>query len=48
MARKKSHKAAPIGCIFSCLAFAWIIPGAERFTGYNILYGIAFFLFLLF
>ena len=37
-----------IGCIFgvtlSCFAYSWIISGAERFTGYNFLYGILVFL----
>ena len=32
------------GFTFSCLAFFWMIPGAERFTGYNMLYGIGVFL----
>jgi len=29
---------------FSCLAFFWMIPGAERFTGYNMLYGLGVFI----
>ncbi|MEO6638561.1 MAG: hypothetical protein ABIN25_09800, partial [Ginsengibacter sp.] len=29
---------------FSCLAFFWMIPGAERFTGYSMLYGVGVFL----
>ena len=29
---------------FSCFAFYWMIPGAERFTGYNIFYGLGIFL----
>jgi len=37
-----------LGCIFgvtlSCFAYSWIISGAERFTGYNFLYGIIVFL----
>ncbi|MBS1745886.1 MAG: apolipoprotein N-acyltransferase [Bacteroidetes bacterium] len=32
------------GLIFSCFAYMWIIKGAERFTGYSFLYGIAVFL----
>ncbi len=32
------------GFTFSCFAFFWMIPGAERFTGYNIFYGLAVFL----
>ena len=32
------------GFTFSCLAFFWMIPGAERFTGYSILYGLGVFL----
>ena len=32
------------GITFSCLAFYWMIPGAEKFTGYNMLYGFAVFL----
>ena len=31
------------GFTFSCLAFFWMIPGAERFTGYNVLYGLGVF-----
>lgn len=32
------------GFTFSCLAFFWMIPGAERFTGYSMLYGVGVFL----
>ena len=32
------------GLVFSSIAFFWMIPGAERFTGYNIFYGIGVFL----
>ncbi len=32
------------GFTFSCLAFFWMIPGAERFTGYNMFYGLGVFL----
>jgi apolipoprotein N-acyltransferase len=32
------------GFTFSCLAFFWMIPGAERFTGYSMLYGLGIFL----
>ncbi len=32
------------GLAFSSLAFFWMIPGAERFTGYNMLYGLGVFL----
>ena len=44
-AAKKVFKTALIfGFTFSCLAFSWMIPGAERFTGYNVFYGIGVFL----
>ncbi|MBS1737092.1 MAG: apolipoprotein N-acyltransferase [Bacteroidetes bacterium] len=32
------------GLTFSCFAFYWMIPGAERFTGQSMLYGIGAFL----
>ena len=32
------------GIVLSILAFFWMIPGAERFTGHSILYGIGVFL----
>src|ERR1700712_2777879 len=32
------------GFTFSCLAFLWMIPGAERFTGYSVLYGVGVFI----
>lgn len=32
------------GFTLSCLAFFWMIPGAERFTGNSIIYGVAVFL----
>ena len=32
------------GLAFSCLAFSWMIPGSERFTGYNMMYGLGVFL----
>ena len=42
---KQVFKTALIfGFTFSCLAFFWMIPGAERFTGYNILYGAGVFI----
>ena len=42
---KQVFKAAlAFGFTFSCLAFFWMIPGAERFTGYNILYGAGVFI----
>jgi apolipoprotein N-acyltransferase len=42
---KQAFKTALIfGFTFSCLAFFWMIPGAERFTGYNILYVLGVFL----
>jgi apolipoprotein N-acyltransferase len=31
------------GFTFSCFAFYWMIPGAERFTGYSIFYGLVVF-----
>jgi apolipoprotein N-acyltransferase len=44
-AKKQVFKIAFIfGFTFSCLAFFWMIPGAERFTGYSTLYGLAVFL----
>ena len=42
---KQVFKTACIyGFAFSCLAFFWMIPGAERFTGYSVLYGLGVFL----
>jgi len=42
---KQAFKTALIfGFTFSCLAFFWMIPGAERFTGYNMFYGLGVFL----
>ena len=42
---KRAFKTALVfGFTFSCLAFFWMIPGAERFTGYNMLYGLGVFL----
>jgi apolipoprotein N-acyltransferase len=32
------------GVVFSILAFAWMIPGAERFTGHSVFYGFGVFL----
>jgi apolipoprotein N-acyltransferase len=32
------------GFVLSCFAYSWMISGAERFTGYNFLYGAAIFL----
>jgi apolipoprotein N-acyltransferase len=32
------------GVTFSCFAYSWMISGAERFTGYNFLYGAGVFL----
>jgi len=32
------------GCTFSVLAFFWMIPGAQRFTGSSMLYGLGVFL----
>jgi apolipoprotein N-acyltransferase len=41
---KQAFKTALVfGFTFSCLAFFWMIPGAERFTGYNMLYGLGVF-----
>ena len=43
--KKEVFKIALVfGFTFSCLAFFWMIPGAERFTGYNMLYGLGVFL----
>ncbi|KAA9038488.1 apolipoprotein N-acyltransferase [Ginsengibacter hankyongi] len=43
--KKEVFKIAIVfGFTFSCLAFFWMIPGAERFTGYNMLYGVGVFL----
>jgi apolipoprotein N-acyltransferase len=42
---KQAFKSAFIfGITFSCFAFFWMIPGAERFTGYNVLYGVGVFI----
>src|SRR6185503_14597458 len=42
---KQSFRTAFIfGFTFSCFAFFWMIPGAERFTGHNMLYGLGIFL----
>jgi len=42
---KQAFKTALVfGFTFSCLAFFWMIPGAERFTGYSMLYGLGVFL----
>jgi apolipoprotein N-acyltransferase len=42
---KQIFKTALIfGFAFSCFAFSWMIPGAERFTGYSMLYGLGVFL----
>src|SRR5690242_2982897 len=35
------------GIAFSIPAFFWMIPGAEKFTGHNIIYGIGVFLIAL-
>ena len=43
-ARQAFKIALVFGFTFSCLAFFWMIPGAERFTGYNMLYGVGVFL----
>ncbi len=43
-ARRAFKTALVFGCTFSCLAFFWMMPGAERFTGYSMLYGIGVFL----
>src|SRR6516164_5886367 len=32
------------GVVLSCFAYSWMIIGAERFTGYNFLYGAGVFL----
>ena len=32
------------GFTFSCFTYSWMISGAERFTGYNFLYGAGVFL----
>src|SRR5258706_9949927 len=32
------------GFCLSCFAFSWMVSGAERFTGFNFLYGIGVFL----
>ena len=47
---KQSFKTGALfGFAFSIPCFFWIIPGAERFTGHSIAYGIAvFFLFVVF
>ena len=37
-------KGLVFGLVFSIPAFFWMIPGAERFTGYNMFYGLAVFL----
>ncbi|MEP6926402.1 MAG: apolipoprotein N-acyltransferase [Ginsengibacter sp.] len=43
--KKQVFKTALIfGFTFSCFAFFWMIPGAERFTGYNMFYGLGVFL----
>ncbi len=42
--RQTFHTVLIFGFTFSCLAFFWMVPGAERFTGYNILYGLGIFL----
>ncbi|MEP6926413.1 MAG: hypothetical protein ABI834_02200 [Ginsengibacter sp.] len=43
--KKQVFKSALIfGFTFSCFAFYWMIPGAERFTGYNVFYGLGVFL----
>ncbi|HEX5153538.1 MAG TPA: apolipoprotein N-acyltransferase [Parafilimonas sp.] len=42
---KQSFKQGFIfGFVLSCLSFYWMISGAERFTGYNFLYGLGVFL----
>lgn len=42
---KQAFKTALVfGFTFSCLAFFWMVPGAERFTGYSMLYGAGVFL----
>lgn len=37
-------KGLVFGFVFSSLAFFWMIPGAERFTGHSVFYGIGVFL----
>jgi apolipoprotein N-acyltransferase len=32
------------GFVLSCVTYSWMISGAERFTGYNFLYGVGVFL----
>lgn len=34
------------GAAFSCFAYAWMITGAQRFTGYHFLYGLGVMLFV--
>jgi apolipoprotein N-acyltransferase len=42
---KQIFKSAFIfGLTFSCFAFFWMIPGAKKFTGYSIIYGLGVFL----
>lgn len=42
---KQTFKTALVfGFTFSCLAFFWMIPGAEKFTGYSMLNGVGVFL----
>src|SRR6478609_8249444 len=42
---KQSFKQGFIfGFVLSCFAYSWMISGAERFTGYNFLYGVVVFL----
>jgi len=42
---KQSFKRGFIfGFVISCLAFYWMIPGSERFTGNSMIYGLAVFL----
>lgn len=43
-ARQVLKIAVIYGFTFSCFAFFWMIPGAERFTGYSMFYGLAIFL----
>jgi apolipoprotein N-acyltransferase len=38
------RKGCVFGAVFSCLAFFWMIPGAEKFTGHSVFYGIGVFL----
>ena len=42
--KKVFQKGLLFGFVFSALAFFWMIPGAERFTGNSILYGLLVFL----